>query len=401
MCYMKGTIRETIQINFNNTATAFAYKSNEELNQAAWLFRMMRKTWLIDWGSSIGTRAMRWNLPFAESLIQATIFKQFCSGTTLLNSQVAIDQLYKYKVKSILDYGAEGKTTEKDFNNSMTEAIRAIEFASRETSISTISIKITALARTSLLAKIQTSEALSEEEDKEYKYILKRVDSICHVAQDKNVQVYIDAEESWIQDTIDFITRRMMRRYNKKKPIVYTTIQLYIKNRLQHLIDCYEDAKKEKYILGAKLVRGAYLEKERKRAKELGYPSPIQTNKKATDKDYNTAIQFCVDHYLQIASVAATHNQESCLLQASLIAQKGIPKNHPHLSFSQLYGMSDNLTFNLAAEGYNTSKYMVYGPVKEVIPFLIRRAQENSAVLGEVGREYQLVLREMKRRGIG
>jgi len=397
---MKDTVREKININFNNTATAFAYKTDDDLRQAARLFSMMSKSWLVRLGSNIGMKAMEWNLPFAESTVKATIFEQFCSGTTLLNSSIAIDKLYKYKVKSILDYGAEGKTTEKDFNNSMNEAIRAIEFASKEHSISTISIKITALARTSLLEKIQSADPLSDKESKEYKYILKRVDSICHAAHEKNVQVFIDAEESWIQETIDFIARRMMRRYNKEVAIVFNTFQLYRLRKLQFLYDSFEDAKNEKYILGAKLVRGAYMEKERQRAADKTYSSPIQANKKATDNDYNTAIQFCIDNYLKIASVAATHNEDSCLLQASLIAKKGIQKNHPHLSFCQLYGMSDNLTFNLAAEGYNTSKYMVYGPVKEVIPFLIRRAQENSSITGEVGREYKLVMREMRRRGL-
>jgi len=397
---MKKTVREKININFNNTATAFAYKTDEELKQAARLFSMMSKPWFVRLGSNIGMKAMKWNLPFAESVVKATIFGQFCSGTTLLNSSIPIDNLYKYKVKSVLDYGAEGKTTEKDFNNSMNEAIRAIEFASKEHSISTISIKITALARTSLLEKIQSDEALSDQESKEYQYILKRVDSICHAAHEKNVQVFIDAEESWIQETIDFIARRMMRRYNKEIAIVFNTFQLYRLRKLQFLYDSFEDAKNEKYILGAKLVRGAYMEKERQRAADMAYSSPIQANKKATDNDYNTAIQFCTDNYLQIASVAATHNEESCLLQASLIASKGIQKDHPHLSFCQLYGMSDNLTFNLAAEGYNTSKYMVYGPVKEVVPFLIRRAQENSSITGEVGREYKLVMREMRRRGL-
>ena len=397
---MKKTKPNIVNINFNNTATAFAYKTDEELRWSARLFSMMNKAWLVRLGSNLGVKAVEWNLPFAESTVKSTIFEQFCAGTTLLNSSEAIDNLYKFKVKSILDYGAEGKTTEKDFNNSMNESIRAIEFAANEHSISTISIKITALARTSLLEKIQSANPLTDKEAKEYQYILKRVDSICHAAHEKNVQVFIDAEESWIQDTIDFIAQRMMRRYNKEIPIVFTTFQLYRKGKLQYLMDCYEDAKKERYILGAKLVRGAYMEKERERAEELNYPSPIQANKKATDNNYNTAIQFCIDNYLKIASVAATHNQESCLLQANLIAQKGIEKNHPHLSFCQLYGMSDNLTFNLASEGYNTSKYMVYGPVKEVVPFLIRRAQENSSITGEVGREYKLVMREMKRRGI-
>ena len=397
---MKDILQHNVDINFGNTATAFAYKSDDDLKRSARLFGMMNKSWLVKLGSGLGTKALAWNLPFAESAIKATIFEQFCAGTTLLNSQNAIDRLYKYKVKSVLDYGVEGKTTETDFNSSMNETLRAIEFASQEGSISTISIKLTALASNNLLEKIQSGGTLTEQETKEYKYILKRVDSICHAAHEKNVQVFIDAEESWIQDTIDFVAQRMMKRYNKEAPIVFNTFQLYRTDRLQFLKNSYEDAQKEGYILGAKLVRGAYMEKERARASERGLSSPIQATKKATDNDYDTALKFCIDNYLRIASVAATHNQTSCLLQANLIAQKGIPKDHPHLSFCQLYGMSDNLTFNLAAEGYNTSKYMVYGPVKEVIPFLVRRAQENSSITGEVGREYKLVVKEMKRRGI-
>lgn len=388
------------EINFNNTAVAFAYKSDDALKQTAWLYSLMNKNWLVKLGSSLGLKAMQWNLPFAESTIKATIFEQFCAGTTLLSSQDSIDQLYKYKVKSVLDYGAEGKTTEKDFNRSMAEAIRAIEFASNEKSISTISIKITALAQTSLLEKIQSGNPLSDQETEAYKHILKRVGSICHVANEKKVELYIDAEESWIQNTIDFIARKMMRHYNKDRAVVYNTFQLYRKDKLQYLFDSLEDAKKEGYILGAKLVRGAYMNKERERAAELNYPSPIQANKRATDNDYNTALQFCVDNHLKIATIAATHNASSCRLFATLITQKGIERNHPHFSFCQLYGMSDNLTFNLSEAGFNASKYMVYGPVKEVVPFLIRRAEENTSITGEVGREHELVMKEMRRRGL-
>jgi len=397
---MEKTLPSKTDLNFNNTAIAFSYKTDEELKRAAWLFKMMSNSWLVRFGSKVGVNAMKLNLPLAESTIKSTIFEHFCGGTTLLNSQDTIEKLYKNKVQSVLDYGAEAKTKEKDFNNSMNQAIRAIEFAATTKSISTISVKVTALARFGLLQKIQSDNPLSEEETKEYQYILKRIDSICYAGHDKKVKVFIDAEESWIQNTIDFIARRMMRRYNKEQAIVFNTFQLYRRHKIDYLFESHDDAKKEGYILGAKLVRGAYMEKERARATALKYPSPIQTNKRATDNDYNTAIHFCVDNYLTIASIAATHNQESCMLQAGLITVKGLKKNHPHLNFCQLYGMGDNISLNLAEAGFNIAKYMVYGPVKEVIPFLIRRAEENTSITGEVGREYNLVMREMRRRGL-
>ena len=397
---MEKTLTSQTELNFNNTAIAFSYKTDEELKRAEWLFKMMSNAWLVQLGSKVGLTAMKLNLPLAESTIKSTIFEHFCGGTSLLNAQDAIEQLYKHKVQSVLDYGVEVKNHQKGFNNSMNQYIRAIEFAATTKSISTISVKITTLARVDLLTKIQSGNPLNEEETKEYKYILKRIDSICYVAHERKVVVFIDAEESWVQNTIDFIARRMMRRYNKEQAIVFNTYQLYRRHKIDYLFDSFDDAKREDYILGAKLVRGAYMDKERARATEQRYASPIQTNKRATDNDYNTAIQFCVDNYLNIASIAATHNIESCLLQADLILKKGIQKNHPHLNFCQLYGMGDNISLNLAAAGFNVAKYVVYGPVKEVIPFLIRRAEENTSITGEVGREHTLVMREMRRRGI-
>ena len=400
MTKMGKSLKDKTILNFNNTAVAFAYKSNEELKHSAFLFKMMNKAWFVRFSSAVGLKALQMNLPFVETTVEATLYKQFCSGTTLLNSQDAIDKLYEYKVQSVLDYGAEAKTEEKDFNHSMNEAIRAIEFASETPSISTICIKLTALAPFKLLEKIQSVDPLSTEETKNYKNVLKRIDSICYAAHLKDVRVFIDAEESWIQDTIDFIANRMMKRYNKEKVIVLNTFQLYRKNRLDFLIESFDKAQKDGYILGAKLVRGAYMEKERNHAEQFNTPSPIHDTKQATDNDYNTALQFCVDNYTNLVAVAATHNKESCLLLTQLMEQKNIDKNHPNLSFCQLYGMGDNISFNLAAAGYTVSKYMVYGPVKEVMPFLIRRAEENSAVAGDMGREYQLIRKELKRRGL-
>ncbi|MEM6319569.1 MAG: proline dehydrogenase family protein [Bacteroidota bacterium] len=389
-----------VPVDFTNTAIAFAGKSDKELTHATRLFQLMNHSWLVNIGSKLGVAALNLNLPFVETTIKKTIFEQFCGGTTLLNCQPVINRLYAQKSLSVLDYGAEAKTTEQDFNGTMNEAIRAIDFAEQNQSVPVITLKITGLARNMLLEKIQNGEALTDSEKEEYKNVNKRLDSICYAAHNKKVGVFIDAEESWIQNTIDFLAKKMMERYNKDRVIVYNTYQMYRHDRLQFLIDSYEEARRNGYLMGAKLVRGAYMEKERNRAKEMGYASPIQASKKATDNDYNTAVQFCIEHYQYIASCNATHNSYSCALQASLIEQKGIQKDHPHLNFCQLYGMSDHLTFNLADAGYNVAKYLPYGPVKDVVPYLIRRAQENSAISGDMNREYELLIREMKRRGL-
>jgi proline dehydrogenase len=301
-------------------------------------------------------------------------------------------------VLTILDYGAEAKEKEEDFNITMNEVIRGIDFASTNASVPVVSTKITGMARFGLLEKVSTKETLTPEEEKEYSNLKKRIDSICHVARERGVALFIDAEETWIQPAIDELVETMMTRYNTQRATVYATFQMYRTDRLNYLVDSYAKAKMNNYILGAKLVRGAYMEKERRRAAEMGYPSPIQPDKASTDRDFNKAVQFCINHYEQIASCNASHNLASCELQIKLIDEKKIPRNHPHVNFCQLYGMSDHLTFNLAAAGFNVGKYVVYGPVREVLPYLIRRAEENTAVTGDMSREYSLVMQEMQRR---
>lgn len=385
---------------FTNTEVAFAGKSDEGLAKSARLFALMNKHWLVGIGSKLGIAAIKMHLPFVEGIVKNTIYEQFCGGTTLLETQKTIEQLQKHNVLTVLDYGAEAKEKEEDFNHTMNEIIRAIEFASQTPGVPMVSTKVTGLARFELLEAIQRGDVLSKELRAEYKNVLKRVDAICYVASQKNVSVFIDAEETWIQDTINHLVNMMMKRYNRERAVVFNTFQLYRTDQLQYLMHSFNLAKKEGYVLGAKLVRGAYMEKERERAAKMGYPSPIHPNKVATDDAYNTAVRFCVDNYEKIASCNASHNAESAMLQAELIAQRGIPRDHPHLLFCQLFGMSDNLTFNLAKTEYNAAKYVPYGPVREVVPYLIRRAQENSSVTGDMSREYQLVLKEMKRRGL-
>ncbi len=385
-------------LDFSNTEIAFSNKSDEELKKAAWLFKMMNKSWLVNAGSKMGLLALKMKLPFVKSIIKATIFEQFVGGTTLRECQPTINKLFDQDVSTILDYGAEAKTRERDFNRTMNECIRAVEFAATNTSVPVVSTKITGLARFGLLENIQNETSLDAAERKEYRNVLKRLDAICSLAAERHVGVFFDAEESWIQDAIDHLVKLMMKRYNQSRVVVYNTFQMYRRDRLQFLMDSFSEAREEGYLLGAKLVRGAYMEKERERAEEMGYPSPIHPTKKATDDAYNVAIRFCIDNYDQIASCNATHNMESCLLQAHIIAERNLPRAHPHLNFCQLYGMSDHITFNLSDAGYNVAKYLPYGQVNEVVPYLVRRAQENTAVTGDMSREYQLIRQEMKRR---
>lgn len=391
---------EVLELNFSNTEIAFAHKTDAQLKKAEWLFGLMNKAWLVSLGAKLGLKAIQMRLPFVETIVKNTIFAQFCGGTTLLEAMPAIEQLAKFNTLAILDYGAEAKVTEDDFNQTMKETIRSIEFAKRNDNIPVVSAKISGIARFGLLENLQQGAPFTPATRQEYKVVLKRMDAICHVACTQGVGVFFDAEESWIQDSIDHLVTVMMRRYNREKVVVYNTFQLYRHDRLQFLFDSYEMAKRGGYKLGAKMVRGAYMEKERERAAEMGYPSPIQPNKAATDDAFNTAIRFCVDHYEEIGSCNASHNADSARLQAELIVEKEIPRNHPHLNFCQLYGMSDHLTFNLAKAGFNVAKYVVYGQVKEVVPYLIRRAQENSSVTGDMSRELALVTKEVKRRGL-
>jgi len=389
------------ELDFSNTEIAFAHKSDKELKKAGWLYSLMNKTWLVNPLSDLGLLAMKLRIPLTETIVKETMFQQFVGGTTLLESTASIETLYEYNIQSVLDYGAEAKTTEHEFNKTMNENIRAIEFAKINASTPVVVSKISGIARFGLLETIQKDRSgLPKSVLIEYRNVLKRIDSICYAASINGVSIMIDAEESWIQDTIDHIANLMMKRYNKERVVVYNTFQMYRHDRLKFLIKSFDKAQAEDYLLGAKLVRGAYMEKERERAKDKDYPSPIQPNKQASDEAYNMALRFCIDNYKKIASCAATHNEESSRLQAEMIDEKGIPKDHPHLNFCQLYGMSDNLTFNLANAGYNVAKYMVYGQVNEVFPYLIRRAKENTAVSGDMSREYGLISKEMKRRSL-
>lgn len=400
---MNATISSahTARPDFENTAIAFAHLTDGELEDMARLFSLMNKSWLVRIAAPLGLKAVTWNLPLARWITRKTIFRQFVGGKSLLECLRTIDKLATLKTLTILDYGVEGKEEEEDFNRTLRENLRAIEFAAGNANVPVVSTKITGLASNALLEKVQRGEELTPAEEEAFGAVVRRVESIAFTAFEKGVAVFIDAEESWIQDPIDDMVLSVMKKYNRQKVVIYNTYQMYRHDRLEVLRKHAAQAEREGWMLGAKIVRGAYMEKERERAAQQGYPSPIHPDKEATDKSYNEALRFLVEHYQRIGSCNATHNTQSCRLMAEWIDELGAARNHPHLNFSQLYGMSDTITFNLAASGYNVAKYVPYGKVEEVIPYLIRRAEENTSVTGEMSRELDLIQREIRRRQSG
>ena len=403
-------------ISFDNTEFAFAYKSDSQLKKAHFLFSSMGKPWLVNMGLKITPYAIKWHIPFTKTAIRNTIFQQFVGGETLEETAKVADKLEEYKVQVILDYGVEGIEGEENFELARDEFKKVIAYAATQANIPFMSIKVTGFARFALLEKLdsamnelsgtlmkrylQAIENLTAPEKEEWHRVRLRMLHICEEAAAKNVGVLVDAEETWIQDPVDALTILMMDTFNKTKAVVFNTLQLYRHDRLQFLKDSYEAAAERSFILGAKLVRGAYMDKERNRAAAMNYPSPIQPSKEASDKDYNQALEFCIDHIDKISVIVASHNEYSNLYATQLLDKKGLPHQHPHVHFSQLYGMSDNITFNLAKSGCSVSKYLPFGPIKDVVPYLMRRAQENSSVAGQTGRELALIKKEMKRRHI-
>ena len=396
-------------ISFDNTENAFAYKSNKELKRAFFLFSTMGYPVLVKLGTRITPWAIRAGLPI-KGLIRKTIAGQFVGGETLEETAAVAKILGNYHVKVILDYGVEGGDEgEEGFSHACEEFIKVIRYASTQPNIPFMSIKVTGFARLSLLEKLDESmrknegrlikryelavEALPEEEKA-------RMQKICVEAAALKIGVLVDAEESWIQDPVDALTILAMDQFNHEQIVVFNTIQLYRHDRLKFLKDMHEAALSRNFILGAKLVRGAYMEKERKRAIVQGYPSPIQPDKESTDRDYNQAVRFCIENLSLISLIVASHNEYSNLYATELLMERGLPLDHEHIHLSQLYGMSDNITFNLAKAGCAVSKYLPFGPINDVIPYLMRRAQENSSVSGQTGRELGLIKKELSRRGL-
>jgi proline dehydrogenase len=351
--------------------------------------------------TGIGTQAaqigLRLGLPI-KGLIKNTLYKVFCGGETIEECQPVVEKLWRSHIGAILDYSIEGKSEDAVFDSTKNEIYRTITRANQDESVPFAVFKMTGLARLELLEKVSAGKELFVQEQEEWNRARARVEELCAYSHSLGQALFIDAEETWIQDAIDALVIEMQARYNREKPLIYNTLQMYRNDRLDFLKQSHEQAKAGGYKLAVKLVRGAYMEKERERADQMGYPSPIQPDKAATDRDFNLALAYCVDHIGDIAFVNGTHNEESVGLLARLMRDRGIEPNHPHVSFSQLFGMSDNLSYVLAKNGYCVSKYLPYGPVKDAVPYLIRRAQENTSVVGQMSRELELIAKELKRR---
>ncbi|MBK6522182.1 MAG: proline dehydrogenase family protein [Sphingobacteriaceae bacterium] len=380
-----------------NTENAFVLKSYRELRQTLWLFKLINKPWLVNLLTKALNLALKIGLP-VNGVLKATIFKQFCGGETIHETKSVVNSLYKANVRSILDYSVEGEEDDHAFDSALKELIKIIETAHNNPAIPYTCIKLTGFVQSYLLEKVSLKKEFTESENQDWILFLKRMEQLFDTATEMNVPVYIDAEESWLQPAIDLLAEGFMLRYNKEKHIVLTTLQMYRHDRLSYLHKLIALSQNNNIKLGIKLVRGAYLERENARALEMNYPTPMQKTKEDTDRDFNKAIEICLDHIDLIMLCAGTHNEISTLFLLDEMKKRNIANDHPNVYFSQLYGMSDHITMNLAAENYNVTKYVPYGPVRSVVPYLIRRANENTSIAGQMSRELELVTQEKVRR---
>lgn len=384
---------------FNNTKVAFALKTDTELDRAYFLFKMIDNEPLVRIGTAVTNFALKAHLP-VEGLIRATVFDHFCGGTTEDDCLTVVDKMFTKGVSSVLDYSVEGKEEEEQFDAALEMTLKTIEFAKEKLAIPFAVFKPTGFGRFYLYERIGEKQPLTAEEQTEWNRVVARFDQVCKAAHDKDVALLIDGEESWMQDAADEIVTDMMRKYNKEKAIVFNTLQLYRHDRLDYLKKLHEQAKTEGFYIGMKLVRGAYMEKENKRAEEKGYPTPICESKEATDINYDATVVYMMEHLDRMAIFAGTHNELSSYKLIELMEAKGVLKNDNRIWFGQLYGMSDNISYNLAEHGYNVAKYLPFGPVRDVMPYLIRRAEENTSVAGQTSRELNLLKTERDRRKI-
>ena len=384
-------------VSFEDTSIAFSSQSNGKLLKTYWLFALMNRGWVVNLGTFFIKLAFRLQLPI-KKLIKGTIFQQFCGGETISDCNRTIQNLHNAHVGTILDYSVEGEDNEASFDKTVLEILRTIERSTESDAIPFSVFKITGLASTELLEKVQNGTTLTDEEQAAYARVEQRVDTLCRRAHEHNVKIFIDAEESWIQNTIDQLAYSMMDRYNHQACIVYNTYQFYRWESFNNLKEATEAARQKGYYLGAKLVRGAYIEKERIRAHEEEYQDPIHLTKEDTDRDFNSAIDYCLEHRDLIFICLGTHNEYSCQYCIRRMQELGIAPGDPHIWFAQLLGMSDNISFNLANADYKVAKYVPYGPVEAVMPYLFRRAAENKSIAGQSSREYTLVEKELKRR---
>ncbi len=376
-------------LNLSDTQVAFQTKTDRELKKSYWLFRLLGQPWLV----SSGAVAMQWGLRLRlplESFIKATLFGQFCGGESIDDCHSTIDRLSRSGIGTILDYSVEGRSEEAGLDDTQAEILRTIEEAKRNPAIPFAVFKVTGVVRFGLLERPKAGA--------EWDRAVARLEGIAQAAQKAGVPVLVDAEETWIQDTIDRLVEGLMARFNQERALIFTTVQMYRTDRIDYLKRLLEDAKTREFHLGLKVVRGAYLEKERARAEENLVPSPVHATKEATDRDYDAAIEWCLENSDRVSLCAGTHNDQSTLLLAQSMESRGLSRDDKRFWFAQLLGMSDHLTSNLAAQGYRVAKYVPYGPVAEMIPYLTRRAQENTAIRGQSSREFSLIASELQRR---
>lgn len=383
-------------MDFDNTEIAFSNKSNADLTRSYWLFKIIGWNWLIKLGPTLLKIFMPLWIPIP--IIKATIFKQFCGGESISECEQKINELSQLNVKTILDYSVEGMEEESVFDENLQEALAAIKKANGNPNIPFSVFKPTGFGKFDLLEKVNEKKSLSQQEQEEFDRVIKRIDTICAAGHQTNLPIFIDAEETWIQNTIDDIALKMMRKYNKEKAIVYNTAQMYRWDRIAYLSELKVIAEQEKFFIGMKLVRGAYIEKERERAEKMGYKDPMQKTQEDTDNDYNDSVKFCIENIDKIAFCCASHNEKSNLLLINLMQEHNINLTDERIYFAQLLGMSDHISNNMGKAGYNVAKYVPYGPVKDVTPYLIRRAEENTSVAGQTGRELSLIKTEQQRR---
>ena len=383
---------------FNDTKIAFAEKSTAQLEKAKWMFTAIKYPSLTNVGINVLNFTIKNNFPLVTDLVKTTLFEQFCGGETREQSMKVVDKMFKHHVGSIFDYAIEGKEEEAAFDTTCEEIKENIKFAIGNPAIPFVVFKPTGFGRLDLYADVSAGKELTSSEKEEWQRVRNRYEEVCKMAYDNKVILMIDAEESWMQDAVDHLVNEMMEKYNQEKAYIWNTIQMYRTGRLEYMAQDLERAKSKNYFLGYKFVRGAYMEKERERAAEKNYPDPIQPTKEATDDNYNAAVDFVLENLERVAAFFGTHNEKSTELAIDKMKTLGLAHDDERLHFGQLYGMSDNITYWLGENKYNACKYLPYGPVKDVVPYLTRRAQENTSVAGQTGRELSLIQKELERR---
>jgi proline dehydrogenase len=384
-------------IHFKDTSIAFKHKSDSELLLSYLIFLLTKRPLLVKFLSKAAKFFLNMGLP-VKPLIKATVFKQFCGGETRREYQKVVAQLGRAGIGAILDYSVEGGGDEAGFEETKNAILKTIQEAGSDKNIPCACMKMTGIVADSLLEKMTAGHVMSKEDELAWKRLKERLLEICKQAGKGGTPIYIDAEESWIQGVIDDLAEEMMLTFNREKAVVFTTLQMYRTDRIDYFKRLIEHARRNDYLLGVKIVRGAYMEQERERARQRGVPSPIHADKPATDRAFDDALRLFMEHMDAVELCAGTHNETSCRLLAGLMAERGIPNDHPHIYFSQLYGMSDHISYNLANAGYNVTKYLPFGPVASTLPYLARRAEENTAIAGQMSKELEIIVRERKRR---